>query len=233
MFVIYHTENTMTRFPKTLRPALLGLAIVTALALKPGHAAAEESGVALLAGGCFWCVEADFEKVDGVSEAVSGFAGGDVENPTYRQVVRGGTGHREVAEIRFDPAEIGYREIVSLFLRSIDLFDDGGQFCDRGFVYTPAIFALNDRQREIAQEEIARAEEELGREIAVPVENKATFWPAEEYHQDYYKSDERIAVSSVGLAVPKSVAYERYREGCRRDQRVRAVWGDDAPFVGG
>jgi len=215
-----------------IKPVALGLAITAGLAVKASDSHAQETGTALLAGGCFWCVEADFEKVDGVIEAVSGFAGGDVENPTYGEVVRGGTGHREVVEIRYDPSELDYRRIVSLFLRSIDPFDDGGQFCDRGYTYTPAIYALNDDQRRIAEQEIAEAEEELGRGLRVPVEGAAEFYPAGAYHQDYYKSDDRIAVSSVGIAVPKRVAYDRYREGCRRDERVRAVWGDDAPFTG-
>jgi len=222
----------MTTFAR-FKSICLGIAIVVALALRTTGAHAAEPEKALVAGGCFWCVEADFEKVPGVIEAVSGYAGGDVANPTYRQVVRGGTGHREVVEITFDPDVIGYREIVSLFLRSIDPLDDGGQFCDRGFSYTTAIHALNDEQRRIAEDEIGRAAAELGREVLVPVEEAAPFYRAEDYHQDYYKSDDRLAVSSVGLRVPKSVAYERYREGCGRDRRVRAVWGDDAPFIGG
>ena len=216
-----------------VKAVALSIGIVAGFCVKPTDARADEVATALLAGGCFWCVEADFEKVEGVREAVSGFAGGHVENPTYREVVRGGTGHREVAEIRYDPEVIGYREIVQKFLRSIDPFDDGGQFCDRGHSYSPAIYALNDSQREIAEAEIARAEDQLGREIVVPVEGQATFYPAEDYHQDYYKSEDRLAVSSVGVAVPKKVAYERYRDGCRRDERVRDVWGEDAPFVGG
>lgn len=222
----------MFGFSKTLKPLVLGLAIAAGLTLKLSQAHAAETGTALLAGGCFWCTEADFEKVDGVREAISGFAGGDVANPTYRQVVAGGTGHREVVEIDYDPATIGYREIVSLFLRSIDPYDDGGQFCDRGHAYSPAIYALDAEQRRIAEEEIARAEGELGRSISVPVEDTAPFYAAEAYHQDYYKSEERLAITSVGLAVPKSVAYKRYREGCGRDDRVRAVWGDAAPFAG-
>lgn len=222
----------MKRATSTFKTVALCLAITAGFAIKASDAHAADTGTALLAGGCFWCVEADFEKVDGVTEAISGFAGGDVANPTYRQVVRGGTGHREVAEIHYDPETVDYRRIVSLFLRSIDPFDDGGQFCDRGYTYTPAIYALNAEQRRIAEEEIAKAEEELGRGIRVPVEGPADFYAAEDYHQDYYKSDDRLGISSVGVAVPKNVAYERYREGCRRDARVRAVWGDDAPFVG-
>jgi len=213
-----------------IRPALCAAAAAAMLATAPASA---DTATAQLAGGCFWCVEADFERVDGVIEAVSGFAGGDVENPTYREVVAGGTGHRETVQITYDPERIGYAQIVDMFLRSIDPFDAGGQFCDRGQSYAPAIFALDDRQRRIAEAEIAEAEAELGREIVVPVEGAAAFYPAGDYHQDYYKSDERLAVTTVGVAVPKKVAYKRYRDRCGRDDRVQAIWGADAPFAGG
>lgn len=189
---------------------------------------AAQAETAIVAGGCFWCVEADFEKVEGVGDVVSGFSGGTTEAPTY-----GASGdHIEVVRIPFDESQVGYREIIDLFLRSIDVFDDGGQFCDRGLEYTTAIYVQNADQRQAAEAAKAQAEEELGREIVTPIRDASEFYPVGDYHQDYYKSDERIAFSSVGLAVPKSVAYDRYREGCGRDQRVRAIWGDDAPFVG-
>ncbi|SPJ23160.1 peptide-methionine (S)-S-oxide reductase MsrA [Palleronia abyssalis] len=200
--------------------AALGIAAPSGMA----HAAQQ---TAYLAGGCFWCVEADFEKVQGVGDAISGFTGGTTESPTY-----GNSGdHIEAVRVPFDDTEVSYRQIYDLFLRSIDPFDAGGQFCDRGLEYTTAIFVENEDQRQAAEAAIAAAEEELGREIVTPVQSAGEFYPVGDYHQDYYKSDERIAFSSVGLAVPKSVAYERYRNGCQRDERVREVWGDDAPFV--
>jgi len=184
-----------------------------------------------VAGGCFWCTEADFEKVQGVSEAVSGFAGGTLEDPTYEQVVGGGTGHYEAVRIEFDPDVVNRRQLYDLFLRSIDPFDDGGQFCDRGNSYRTAIWVDDDEDRAAAEAAKAAAERELGREIVTPILDDAEFYPAGAYHQDYYKSDDRLAFSSVGVAVKKKTAYKRYRDRCGRDERIREIWGDDAPFV--
>ena len=184
-----------------------------------------------VAGGCFWCVEADFEMVDGVSEAVSGYTGGTVEDPTYEQVVRGGTGHYEAVEIEYDPETVTLERLYDLFFRSVDPLDAGGQFCDRGDSYRTAIFVDGPEQRAAAEAAKAEAEAELGQEIVTPILDAGPFYLAEDYHQDYYKSDERIAFTSVGLGVPKSVAYERYRERCRRDDRIVELWGADAPFV--
>ena len=184
-----------------------------------------------VAGGCFWCTEADFEKVQGVSEAVSGFAGGTVQDPTYEQVVGGGTGHYEAVRIEFDPDVVNRRQLYDLFLRSIDPFDDGGQFCDRGDSYRTAIWVDDDEDRAAAEAAKAAAERELGREIVTPILDDAEFYPAGAYHQDYYKSDDRLAFSSVGVAVKKKTAYKRYRDRCGRDERIREIWGDDAPFV--
>ena len=215
-----------------VKTAILGVAIAAGLALGAARADAAPTETAYVAGGCFWCVEADFEKVRGVSEVISGFSGGHVPNPTYRQVVAGGTGHYEAAEIRYDPDVVSYRQLMDLFFRSIDPLDAGGQFCDRGQSYATAIFVEDPQQRQAAEAAKAAAEQALGRDVVTPILDFEAFYEAEDYHQDYYKSDERLLVSSVGLAVPKSVAYERYRDGCRRDERVRELWGDDAPFAG-
>jgi len=184
-----------------------------------------------VAGGCFWCVEADFEKVKGVSEVVSGFAGGNVANPTYDQVVAGGTGHYEAAQIEYNPSVVSEEQLLSMFFRSIDPTDAGGQFCDRGESYRTAIFAEPD-QKAAAEAAKAEAQQALGQNIVTPILGAAPFYPAEDYHQDYYKSDDRIAFSTVGLGVKKSVAYERYRDRCGRDQRVKQLWGSAAPFTG-
>lgn len=211
---------------ETLKILMLALAIVAGIGVRGAQAQAAE-GAALVAGGCFWCVEADFEKIPGITKAVSGFAGGTVENPTYRQVTRGGTGHLEAVLIRYDPTVIGYREILDIFLRSIDPLDDGGQFCDRGHSYSPAIFALDDAQARIAEAALADAAADLGRRsLKVPLREAAPFYPAEAYHQDYYKSDDLI-ISRFG-PISKASAYVRYREACGRDRRIRAVWGDAA-----
>ena len=201
------------------------LALAALLAL-PLPAAAETITVA---GGCFWCVEADFEKVRGVSEAVSGFTGGTVANPTYKQVVSGGTGHYEAVEIEYDPGVVTTRQLYDMFLRSIDPLDAGGQFCDRGQSYATAIFVDGPEQRAAAEAAIAAAEAELGRKIVTPILPAAPFYEAEDYHQDYYKQG-GVILTRFGPRT-KQVAYGLYRDGCGRDARVREIWGADAPFL--
>jgi peptide-methionine (S)-S-oxide reductase len=193
--------------------------------------AAAQADTITVAGGCFWCTEADFEKVEGVSEAVSGFAGGNVENPTYEEVVSGGTGHYEAVQIEFDPEVVDRRKLYDMFFRSIDPFDEGGQFCDRGDSYRTAIWVDNEADRAAAEDAKAVAEQELAQDIVTPILEDAGFYPANAYHQDYYKSEDRLAFSTVGIAVRKATAYDRYRERCGRDARVREVWGVDAPFL--
>jgi peptide-methionine (S)-S-oxide reductase len=221
----------MFRLFQRLKPVLLAVAILAGLTAHAQRAHAEAEATALVAGGCFWCVEADFEKVRGVSEVVSGFAGGEVANPTYREVVRGGTGHLEVVEIRYDPEVVTYRQLMDLFLRSVDPTDAGGQFCDRGEAYTTAIFARDDAQRADAEAAIADAARALGQDIVTPVRGPADFYPAEDYHQDYYRSED-IILTRFGPR-SKAKAYDLYRDACGRDSRIRALWGDDAPFIGG
>ncbi len=198
-----------------------------ALALSPMAAPADTLTVA---GGCFWCVEADFEKVRGVSEVVSGYTGGTVPDPTYKQVVRGGTGHYEAVQIEYDPAEVSREQLLSLFMRSIDPTDAGGQFCDRGDSYRTAIFVDSPEERRQAEAAIAEAERDLGQDVVTPVLDQGEFYRAEPFHQNYYKSSDRV-LTRFGY-VPKSQAYQGYREGCRRDARVRELWGDAAPFAG-
>lgn len=215
----------MTRLD-VFKTAVLALAIVAGMNLRSATAQ-EADGTALVAGGCFWCVEADFEKIPGIIEAVSGFAGGTVENPSYQQVTRGGTGHLEAVEIRFDPTIISYREVLDIFLRSIDPLDDGGQFCDRGHSYSPAIFALDADQARVADAALSAAAGDLGRKSTkVPLREAAPFYPAEAYHQDYYKSGDLI-ISRFG-PITKANAYVRYRDACGRDRRLKQVWGDAA-----
>ncbi|MHA6346039.1 peptide-methionine (S)-S-oxide reductase MsrA [Roseivivax sp. CAU 1761] len=183
----------------------------------------------VVAGGCFWCVEADFEKVRGVSEVVSGYTGGRTENPTYREVTAGGTGHYEAARIDYDPAEVSRRQLYDLFFRSVDPLDDGGQFCDRGESYRTAIFVDGPEARSEAEAAKRAAEAELGQEIVTPILEAAPFYEAEDYHQDYYKSTEKT-LTRFGY-VDRADAYEKYRTGCMRDDRIRQIWGADAPFL--
>lgn len=192
------------------------LAVILALS---GAARAE---TAIVAGGCFWCVEADFEKVKGVSAVVSGYSGGDLANPTYRNH----EGHYEAVEITFDPAVISYADLIAKFLRSVDVLDAGGQFCDRGDAYRTAIFVQGQAQRQAAEAAVAQAEAVLGQKIATPVLEAKRFWIAEDYHQDYYKGT-GIILTRAG---PKkqSNAYAFYRNACGRDARVRELWGAEA-----
>ncbi|UWQ22137.1 peptide-methionine (S)-S-oxide reductase MsrA [Jannaschia sp. W003] len=199
---------------------------LAALALLP-LAAPAAAETATVAGGCFWCVESDFESVAGVGDAVSGFTGGTTPDPVYR---RSGD-HIEAVAIPFDPAVVSYRQLMDLFFRSIDPTDAGGQFCDRGLEYTTAVFADGPEQRAAAEAAKAAAEAELGQPIVTPILDASEFFPVDDYHQDYYKSEDRLGITSVGVAITKATAYKRYREGCGRDARIRELWGDDAPFV--
>ncbi|HHL43099.1 MAG TPA: peptide-methionine (S)-S-oxide reductase [Hellea balneolensis] len=167
---------------------------------------------AIFAGGCFWCVEADFEKLPGVIEAVSGYAGGHVDNPSYKQVSHGGTGHYEVAKIIYDPSKISYADLLEYYWTHVDPTDDGGQFCDRGHSYKTAIFATP------AQMDIAKASKKalmnsgrLKDKVVTPVLPAPPFYKAETYHQDYYKKN--------------PIRYKYYRTGCGRDRRIKQIWG--------
>jgi peptide-methionine (S)-S-oxide reductase len=193
---------------------LLAFAALVTFASAP--VAAQDEAHAIFAGGCFWCVEADFDKVDGVLETVSGYTGGDVADPTYRQVVAGGTGHREAVRIAFDPDVVGYEELLNAFWHSVDPTDDGGQFCDRGFSYTTAIYALDAAQRAAAEASKAAVRQDLAVDatIETPILDAAEFYRAEDYHQDYYEK--------------KPARYKFYRWSCGRNDRVREVWGETA-----
>ncbi|WP_299746540.1 peptide-methionine (S)-S-oxide reductase MsrA [uncultured Tateyamaria sp.] len=214
---------------RTFKTVSLSLMIALGLIAqsKVGHA--QQLETITVAGGCFWCVEADFEKVNGVTEAVSGFAGGTVANPTYKQVVKGGTGHYEAVQITYDPAKVSAATLYHMFFRSVDPTDAGGQFCDRGDSYRTAIFATTDQTAE-AEAAKAEAQAELGQTIVTPVLGSAEFYPADGYHQDYYKQSGLI-LTRFG---PKSKAnaYKAYREACGRDTRVKQLWGAAAPFAG-
>jgi peptide-methionine (S)-S-oxide reductase len=220
----------MTRFVHWKTLALSAL-IVVGLIAQSSDVRAATTETLTVAGGCFWCVESDFESVRGVKEVVSGYTGGTTVNPTYKQVTRGGTGHYEAVQIQFDPAVVSRDTLLALFFRSIDPTDAGGQFCDRGASYRSAIFADGSAQNAAAERAKAAAQSALGQKIVTPILTASTFYPAEAYHQNYYKSSERLAVTSVGLAVKKSTAYKRYRENCGRDARVKELWGDAAPFA--
>ena len=209
-------------FVRTLAFAALALSALTVSAT-----AAQKK--AYFAGGCFWCVESDFESLRGVSEVVSGYQGGKTKNPTYKQVTRGGTGHYEAVEIRYNDSTISYDQLLYNFFRSVDPTDAGGQFCDRGNSYRTAIFVSNAAERAAAEKAKAQAQKDLGRKIVTPILNASQFYKAEAYHQDYYKSSE-IVLTRRG---PKSKAnaYKFYRKACKRDAKIKRLWGKDAPFT--
>ncbi|MFT6223442.1 MAG: peptide-methionine (S)-S-oxide reductase [Paracoccaceae bacterium] len=211
------------------KPALLAFAILLGAGVGSGHVQAAPLEKLVVAGGCFWCVESDFESVKGVTEAVSGFAGGKTRNPTYKSVTRGGTGHYEVVEITYDPDLVSSAHLLDLFFRSVDPTDAGGQFCDRGDSYRTAIFVDGNAEEKIAQASKAKAERDLGRQVVTPILKAATFYPADSYHQDYYKSDKTV-LTRFGL-ISRAKAYKRYRAGCGRDAKVKSLWGAAAPFA--
>ena len=200
-------------------------AAVLGLGLGLGAAQAEQK-TAVVAGGCFWCVEKDFESVAGVTSVVSGFAGGKTADPTYKQVTAGGTGHYEAVQIVYDDATLSYADLLTLFFRSVDPTDAEGQFCDRGDSYRTAIFVNGPAERAAAEAAKAAAEQELGQTVATKILSAGPFYEAEDYHQDYYKSGD-IILTRFGPRT-KASAYKLYREACGRDARVKQLWGSAA-----
>ncbi|SFL04562.1 peptide-methionine (S)-S-oxide reductase MsrA [Shimia haliotis] len=215
---------------QNLKAAALFVLILIGAVANGKQANAASSETLIVAGGCFWCVESDFESVPGVKEAVSGYTGGTTKKPTYKQVTKGGTGHYEAVKIIFDPAKVSREELLNLFFRSVDPTDAGGQFCDRGDSYRTAVFASGKAEKALAEAAKSEAQAALGRTVVTPILNASRFYDAEDYHQDYYKGD-NIVLTRFG---PKkqSEAYKRYRKACKRDAKVKALWGSAAPFVG-
>jgi peptide-methionine (S)-S-oxide reductase len=202
-------EMTMMRgwFTLPLLAFLLGVATLA-------PAAAETLKTLTVAGGCFWCVEADFDRAPGVVRTVSGYTGGTLANPTYEQVSRGGTGHREAVQITYDAERVSLAALLDIFWRTVDPTDSGGQFCDRGRSYTTAVFVADDEEKTIATASKQAAEAALGRTIVTPIEALAPFYVAEDEHQDYYQKN--------------PLRYQYYRWNCGRDQRVKKLWGEAA-----
>lgn len=177
-----------------------------------------DTEIATIAGGCFWCIEAPFEKVEGVKKATSGYAGGTEPNPTYKQVSSGKTDYREAVQVYFDPDIISYSEILDIYWKQFDPTDEGGSFYDRGHQYTSAIFYHNKKQREIAEgskKELDKSDI-FNEKIVTPIIKFTTFYPAEEYHQDYYKKDPE--------------RYYSYRKGSGRDAFTKKTWKDNMDY---
>ncbi|EAQ46291.1 methionine-S-sulfoxide reductase [Roseobacter sp. MED193] len=214
---------------KTLKPVALTVFMLLALVLRGEEAKAQTQETLTVAGGCFWCVESDFESVPGVIEAISGYTGGTTKNPTYGEVGKGSTGHLEAVQIIFDPTQVSRQHLLELFIRSVDPTDAGGQFCDRGEVYSTAIFVSNTQEKALAEQVLAQAQADLTQQVVTPILPAKTFYRAEDYHQDYYKGS-KLIFTRFG---PKrqAAAYKRYRQACGRDARVAELWGAAAPFA--
>ena len=197
------------------RSLVMSLAAAAVMALATA-ASAQQTETATFASGCFWCTESDFEKVPGVIDATSGYLGGKTANPTYKEVSAGGTGHAEGVEVKYDPSKVTYQQLLDVYWKNVDPFDKGGQFCDRGDQYRPAIFYHNDEQKRLAEDSKA-ALEKSGRfkdPIVVEITQASTFTKAEDYHQNY--------------ASKNPIQYIIYRHGCGRDARLQAIWGKPA-----
>ena len=190
------------------------LAVVAVLSHFPLAASAQELQRAVFAGGCFWCVESDFDQIPGVVATVSGFTGGTTSDPSYPQVTAGGTGHYEAVEITYDSSTVSYEELLTAFWHSVDPTDGGGQFCDRGKSYETAVFVANELERSVAEASRAAAQEMIDNPIVTPILATGPFYAAEEYHQDYYTKN--------------PIRYKFYRWNCGRNQRVKEVWGEHA-----
>lgn len=219
----------MTLSLQTIKSTTLAIGIAVAALLHAGQAHARDVQTTVFAGGCFWCVESDFESLSGVIEVVSGYSGGSTANPTYKQVTGGGTGHYEAVRVTYDADRVSYAQLMHAFFRSVDPTDAGGQFCDRGDSYRTAIFVENGQERAVAEAAKAAAGQALGQRIVTPILNASAFYEAEELHQDYYKG-RSIVLTRRG---PKSQAeaYKFYRNACGRDARVRELWGSEALFA--
>ena len=182
----------------------------TPVTIPPGHA------VATFAGGCFWCMEPPYDKLPGVTATISGYMGGRTANPTYEQVSSGSTGHTEVVQVVYDPKKVSYEKLLEVFWVNVDPTVRNRQFCDSGTQYRTAIFVHDEAQRKAAEGSKAALEKSkpFKEPIVTPVETAGTFYPAEDYHQDYY--------------IKNPVRYQFYRNGCGRDARLKQLWGDRA-----
>lgn len=180
-------------------------------------AQAQNLQTAIFAGGCFWCVESDFDHIDGVVETTSGYTGGHVANATYKLVGAGGTGHYEAVKIVFDADVTSYEQLLYVFWRTVDPTDAGGQFCDRGDSYRTAIFAFDAEQAAAAEASKSALRGRLAGPIVTPILAASDFWDAEGYHQNYHNRH--------------SIKYKFYRSRCGRDNRVAQLWGDEAIFA--
>jgi peptide-methionine (S)-S-oxide reductase len=165
---------------------------------------------ATFAGGCFWCMEPEFSNIPGVSKVIVGYTGGHVKNPTYEQVSSGDTGHVEAIEITYDPNKVSFKQLLNIFWENVDPTDEYGQFCDKGSQYRAGIFYHDDEQKKLAENSKEKVREMFKQQIAVIIHSASEFYPAEDYHQEYY--------------IKNKVRYKMYRTGCGRDNRLEKLW---------
>nr|WP_243737208.1 peptide-methionine (S)-S-oxide reductase MsrA [Halomonas ventosae] len=184
------------------------------MALSGTSQADGESASAVFAGGCFWCMEEAYDKVEGVRATISGYSGGHTEDPTYNQVTAGGTGHAEVVKVDYDPDQVDYETLLHVFWRNIDPFAVDRQFCDQGASYRSAIFPMDAEQRALAEASRDAVAERFDQPIATEINDFEAFYPAEAYHQDYY--------------LENPVRYRFYKSACGRVERLEEVWGEEA-----
>ena len=194
--------------------SLLAIAVTISAADEAGVAAADNTSVATFAGGCFWCMEPPFDKLEGVISTTSGYTGGHTKNPTYKQTSSGKTGHTEAVQIVYDPNKVSYEKLLDVFWHNIDPTTPNQQFCDRGNQYRSEIFYHNDEQKQLAESSKAALDKNkpFKQPIVTQVSKASTFYAAEEYHQDYYKKN--------------PIRYRYYRYGCGRDKRLEQLWGE-------
>lgn len=211
------TARTILQIAASLAALLLGLFALMhdrpSEAVASQAAASRQLAKATFAGGCFWCMEKPFDELEGVVSTTSGYTGGSVPHPTYEQVSAGGTGHTEAVQILYDPAKVSYEKLLEVFWRNIDPLDAKGQFCDKGQQYRSAIFAHGAEQKKaaLASKEALEQSRRLPGRIVTEIADAAAFYPAEEYHQDYYEKN--------------PIRYRYYRNGCGRDRRLQELWG--------
>jgi peptide-methionine (S)-S-oxide reductase len=212
-----HSAARLRGILATMKKTAVVLGLLLAMGSSGAHQESpdRQAAKATFAGGCFWCMEEAFEKVEGVSSVISGYAGGSKANPTYKEVSAGRTGHTEAIEVIYDPESVGYRQLLQVFWRNIDPTDGSGQFCDKGSQYRSAVFYHDEEQKRLIEESKKALDESkpFDEPIVTEILPASMFYPAEEYHQDYYKRN--------------PIRYRYYKYGCGRTQRLKELWGPE------
>jgi peptide-methionine (S)-S-oxide reductase len=200
-----------------LFPTYLGIVLAILIASPAGIFAAEKQASAIFAGGCFWCMEGPYDEIDGVISTTSGYTDGHLKNPNYQQVSSGSSGHTEALKVVYDPAKVSYNDLLKVFWVNIDPLTANAQFCDHGSQYRSGIYYQDNQQKQAALDSLENIKTKFKQPVVTEIKMATTFYPAEDYHQDYY--------------VKNPVRYKYYRWRCGRDARLQELWGTDAPKV--